>query len=278
MTRLSRSDVARLLPGDNRLFTENIELASAVSSNLNSTLEAASSSLIRLPGEAWKIFVLYYGARIWGSFSGGIMLRAHGFNREAQYLDRASYEFYTKLLYYATRREEAEEAVKSFPKQHIKFIKKLKYEAEHFLDQEQMKLAESVIDYDGDANFTTMRERLMNDERFLTAASQPSVKFYLNEAVNRWNLNWILPSQVVHGTLMDLIAASKLDPESASVTGELDSLRPHPNGELLDSCQFAIFAAYHVELSFALAKSEDRNKLAVVLTNALKSASSMDAA
>lgn len=58
--RLTRADVARLLPVDNRLSARTIELAAAVAADLNETLERTGGGFA-LPDEAWKMFVLYFG-------------------------------------------------------------------------------------------------------------------------------------------------------------------------------------------------------------------------
>ena len=87
------------------------------------------------------------------------------------------------------------------------------------------------------------------------SAQQPN--FILRISQDRFNVDWIAPSQVVHGSVMDIIAAWKLDqaPDGTmTATGELDSLLPMTNAQLLDSCQFAIHTALLIEEEFALAE------------------------
>jgi hypothetical protein len=112
--RLTRSDIAAFLPVDDRLLTINLVLAGELAEDLHQTLGRVEGPF-KLPGDGWAIFVLYYAARIYGAFGGGIMLRAHGFGREAQFMDRSLYEYYTKMLYYSTLREQADKAIASFP-------------------------------------------------------------------------------------------------------------------------------------------------------------------
>ena len=111
---LTRADIARLLPVDSRLARKTVELAAAVAAHLNQIIESTDGGFA-LPKEAWKMFVLYFAARIYGAFSGCIMLRAHSFDREALFLERAIFEYYTKMLFYAVFKEEASKAFMSFP-------------------------------------------------------------------------------------------------------------------------------------------------------------------
>lgn len=278
--RLTRADVAAMLPVDSRLAMNTVELAAAVAAELNAAIESTSGGFA-LPKEAWKMFCLYYAARIYGAFSGSIMLRVHTFDREAQFLERAIYEYYTKLLFYAVLKSEASKAFMSFPKQHLKLIEKMTYTPSRFLTQEQMEMVEAALDYNADSNFAALRARMLADTRFTRQYERPPIKFYLKETRNRFNVDWIAPSQVVHGSLMDIIAAWKLEHASdgsMSATGELESLGPLPNAQLLDSCQFAIYTAVLIEEEFKLSEPPQRSALLHRLISAFDSVEALDTA
>lgn len=272
---ISPSDVAIELPFDDRITKENLTVARSVAAELESTLSRVSGTF-DLRKDGWKIFVLYYASRILGALGGEIALRVHGFGREAEFLDRALYEYYTKMLYYSTLRDQASKALQSVPKQYIKLVEKLRMDPRRFLDEDQMKAIESAVDYNGDADFKDMRERLIRDTRFTRQTDRASVLFYLKESRNRWNVDWVAPSQVVHGSIMDVVAAMKLDGDKMTVSGELSSHRPRPNGQLLDACQFAIFTVAHVEGAFGLAEHSGRPALSQRLAAAFADSKAAD--
>jgi hypothetical protein len=95
----------------------------------------------KLPDDGWAVFTLYVAARICGAFSGGIMLWAHGSDREAQFMNRALYEYFSKMLHHSTFTE-GKKVLASFPKQLERLIKKLRYGPSRFMNDEQMGLVQ----------------------------------------------------------------------------------------------------------------------------------------
>ena len=135
-----------------------------------------------------------------------------------------------------------------------------------------MKIVELAVDYNGDADFTDLRKRMVNESRFNRQYERATITFYLKQSRDRFNIHWIAPSQVVHGSVMDVLAAWKLEEAvdgSMSATGELESLMPFPNGALLDSCQFAVHTSLLVEEEFNLPESPERPPLLSKLVQAL---------
>jgi len=257
------------------LLTLCVDLARQVAEDLINVLERAGLPFDVIQ-EPWKMFVLYYASRIYGAFGGTISLRVHGFDREASLLERALYEYYTKMMYYTIFKSDAQDAVRSYPKQYQQLLDKLKFEKSRFMSEEQMVLAEAAFDYNLDAHFKNMRDKLVREPRFTRCAAKPAIKFYLTEPRGRWNIYWVATSQVVHGSLMDVLAASKLDLEKREITGELDSRRPQPNVAMLMACDFAIYTALHLESEFGLTESVDRSNIIQQVTLADRVASSMD--
>lgn len=197
------------------------------------------------------------------------------------FLERALFEYYTKALFYSVFKAEASTALMSFPKQQLKLIQKMKYAPSRFLSEAQMKIVELAVDYNGDADFTDLRKRMVNESRFNRQYERATITFYLKQSRDRFNIHWIAPSQVVHGSVMDVLAAWKLEEAvdgSMSATGELESLMPFPNGALLDSCQFAVHTSLLVEEEFNLPESPERPPLLSKLVQALTEADSLDEA
>ncbi|HEY2476299.1 MAG TPA: hypothetical protein VGI19_16040 [Candidatus Cybelea sp.] len=276
---IDRNDIAQAIPRDARLEPANIALALAVAEELEEVLQRASSAPFDIINDTWKMFLLYYGARLLAVHRAGITLRFHALGREAEYTDRALFEFITKLLYYSTLRARASEALKTFPKQHLKLFRKLALDPSTFLTKEQMDVAENAADYNADATFKGLHDELMADSRFQQQRSRPAIKWYINNARMRWNQYWVIPSQVVHGAIPDVFAACKLDlgdPDHPKVSGELDSFRPRANGSLLDSCQYAVFAWRHLQEEFGLEESSTAPPLVNSLNAALLGVDEVD--
>jgi hypothetical protein len=278
---MDRNVIAQALPRDARLSPENTVLALAIADELQETLERASSGApFDVLNHTWKLFLLYYGARLLGAYRAGIALSFHTLDREAEYMDRALFEFITKLLYYATIHERASEALQGFPKQHLKLFRRLALDPSKLLTQELMNVAENAADYNADATFKGLYEELLAESRFQQQTNRPAVKWYLSETRKRWNRYWIIPSQVVHGTLPDVFASSKLDmgdPGHPTVSGELDSFRPRANGSLLGSAQYAVFAWKHLQEEFGLGESTTAPGLVNALNAALLKVDEIDA-
>lgn len=277
--RLTRADVARMLPVDDRLARSTMDLASSVAADLNATIDSTSGGFA-LPDEAWQMFVLYYAARIYGAFSGCIMLRAHTCDREAQFLERAMYEYYTKMLFYSIFKEDAKAAFLSFPRQHVRLIKRMKYQPSRFLTEDQLQMVESAVDYNGDANFADVQRRLIASSQLISQSERPTVGFYLRQPQDRFNVHWVAPSQTVHGSILDILAAWNLEETASgdlSFTGELDSLQPIPNGRLLDSCEFAVHTALLIGEEFAVPEPPGREALLKKLAAALGDVGDLDA-
>lgn len=268
-------DAAVALPIDGRVCKSTLDLAREIAADLEKTLTSISGTF-DLRADAWKIFVLYYGSRLLGVFGAGIVMRSHGFGREAAFIDRAIYEYYTRMLYYSTFNEGATRALQSIPRQYTRLIEKLRLNPRRFLDEKQLTDFENAIDFNADADFRGMRDSLVRDTRFTRQSDKPSVGFYLKESRNRWNIHWVVPSLVVHGSIMDVVAAMKLDADKLTVTGELSSLTPKPNGQLLDSCQFAIYTAIHIEWASSLPDESNRARLKDALVRALAEADALD--
>lgn len=273
--KLGHSDIALKLPVDERILPGNVALALAIAEDLEETMDSASQTFDIL-NETWKLFALYYGARIAGAYGANVVVRFHSFGREAAYMDRAVYEFFTKLLYYTTLRERAQEALRGMPKQHLKLIHKLNLEPAKFYTKELFEIVEQAPIYKADEQFRALRDELLADERLKKMAERRAVKWYLEEPEAQWNVYWIGTSQVVHGTIADVFASSKLDLEKQEVTGELSSRRPAPNGGLLDIAMYALFATRHIEEEFGLRESEHSKSLADGLADAMKAANTAD--
>jgi hypothetical protein len=263
------TDVAVHMARDERILPSNVALAWAIFEDLQETLEKASVPF-DIYQETWKLFALYYGARILGAFGGNIATSFHTFGREAAYLDRAIYEFFTKLLYYTTLRHRAREALDAFPKAHAQLFRRLNLEPTKLLSPELLEIMNAAPIYKADEVFKKMHEELLADEAFKKMTHKAAVAFYLDNPEREWNIRWILPSQVVHGSIVDLFASSQLDWDKPEITGELDSLRPVPNRALLEMAQYALCTTRHFETGFGLGESPHAAKLTEDLQSALR--------
>jgi hypothetical protein len=121
-----------------------------------------------------------------------------------------------------------------------------------------------------------MHEELLADEAFKKMMDKAAVAFYLDNPEREWNIRWILPSQVVHGSIVDLFASSQLDLDKPEITGELDSLRPAPNRALLEMAQYALCTTRHFEAEFGLSASPNAASLTEGLEEALRAADQED--
>lgn len=272
---IDHSFIKQRMVSDERLVPSNVALAWALMEDIQETLASAAQPF-DIYNETWKLFALYYGARIYGAFGATIAVLFHTFGREASYLDRALYELFTKLLYYTTLHERAREALDGFPRSHVKFMRKLSIEPAKLLSPEQLKVVEGASVYNTDEQFTKMHAELLKDERFKQSAHKPAVKQYLNDPAGQWHLRWVIPSQVVHGTIVDLFASSPIDLDRPEITGELNSERPSPNAALLRAVQDALYTAVHIEGEFGLAQASGRSMIESGLKKALETVDTDD--
>jgi hypothetical protein len=163
------------------------------------------------------------------------------------------------------------------PAQQLRFINKLGFDPNRFLNATLMTAAETGPDANWDANFKQMRTELMADATFL-AKTSPQIKFFLNKSEDRWRVSWIGASQIVHGTLVDAVATIKPDmqePVTFEVTG--DSRLPKPNSSLLDLCQYPVFTILHLKELVGIQDPKDLNATSAQVAELIKRRDELDA-
>ena len=261
MGKITRDHLA-ILPLDSSLDAETFEIATQLAGMIERALgTSAGIGPMKPPDWQSKYLAFYYGLRIHGVFGGAIVSMAHALHREAQFFERACYEYFLKMFYYSHFRNRAQEMLTSMPAQQLKLINKLGFDPKALMDNNLLSLAESGPAASWDANFKQMRDDLIADGGFMSQTT-PAAKFFVKENENRWRVSWIGASQIVHGTMLDAAATITPDMEEPTFHVTLGSRLPKPNASLLDLCQYPVFTILHLKALIGLQEPPELEKAA----------------
>jgi hypothetical protein len=103
---------------------------------------------------------------------------AHALHREAQFFERACYEYFLKMFYYSHFRNRAQEMLTSMPAQQLKLINKLGFDPKALMDNNLLSLADSGPAANWDANFKQMRDDLIADGFWCQAFRNPGLTMW----------------------------------------------------------------------------------------------------
>ena len=256
------------------LYVDVVEVCGHVAGKLNEAIVSITSA--GKPGTpSWSslVLVVYFAIRIYRAFASALFQICHGFDLDAQFHERALYEYFVKMIYYGHFKDRADATMRSGPKKHLRLVKRLLYDPEIVLTPEILAFAATVGDVNWDDNFKQMRLDLVNDSAFVKRTDY-AAKFVLQNTDDRWRMHWVIPSQVVHGTLMDLFSVVR--PEDGVMNVSLDSNLPGSIGRLLDMCQFPINTVLYLRDSLGAVEPSGLNDLAKLVSVLMNSAESLD--
>ena len=211
---------------------------------------------------ASDLTTLYFGIRIHGVTTAGVLLVAHGLGREAIHMERSQYEFFLKMLYYEHNRSKAIDFVDSIPKSAKRFADKAQISL--VLSEDDLKEIEELP---GDLDFVSMRRALLNDTKFTRQGSNnPIISGFLRNALASFRDHWLYASNVLHASNLDMqnVIVAKDDGFMINV----DSRNKHPNRAIADFGQRAFASAVFVAAHFGIEVGDRAIELAQRLGDA----------
>jgi hypothetical protein len=189
---------------------------------------------------ASRFLLIYYGARIYGATTAGVMLLAQRQGREATIMARCQYDYFIQMLYYDTYRDEANNVLSLLSQNayHFRFSKRAGLDITDTWNEEEAARLEVLARRAKEPDFTVqVKERLLKDPEFAKAAEDgnPFAAWFFKNVEASFRTHWTYGGSIVHAAPVDIPNVIIRHENGYTVT--VDSRMKAPNKTIADLTQ-----------------------------------------
>lgn len=245
---------ALLFEADDRVDPDLFQLSTTAWGFLDETLDGLRMDR-RLPEYASRALLVYFGARIFGATSAGVMLLTQRFGREATIMARCQYDYFLKMLYYDTYHSKANEVLKLLDEGVYDYLLHKKAGLDlSAVDPSEIARVSALAEQAKEPNFTNdVKDGLLRDSDFLKSANDgnPFAKWFFHNVEASFRTHWSYGSSIVHASPVDIPNVIVPRPGN-QFTVVVDSRMKGPNKTIADLTQRCFLATGLIRWRFGL--------------------------